>query len=85
MKSMPPPHSLAITSAVGMSVAGLLPATCTPNIVSEGCRLTKDHSSLEPERMDVDSPTNYPLSIPRKEHLWGTQALTFSARNVGTE
>jgi hypothetical protein len=48
-KSMPPLHSFAINSAVGTSMVGLLPATCTPNIVSDGCRLTRDHSSLEPD------------------------------------
>jgi hypothetical protein len=66
MKSMPPAHSLVITSAVGTSVAGLFPAICTPNIVSDGCRLTKDHSSFEPERKDVARPTRCLLSFPRK-------------------
>ena len=64
MKSMFPLDSFAINSAVGTSVVGLLPATCTPNIVSDGCRLTKDHSSLEPDRKDVARPTMYNLSFP---------------------
>src|SRR6266404_4905483 len=55
-------HSFAKTSAVGTSVAGLLPATCTPNIVSHGCRRTKDHSSLEPERKEAARPTSHSLS-----------------------
>ena len=76
IKSMPPLHSLAITSAVGTRVVGLLPATCTPNIVSDGCRLTKDHSSLEPDRIDVASPTMTPLSIPKK-HLQTPQSTHF--------
>jgi len=83
IKSMPPPHSLAISSAVGTSVAGLFPASCTPNIVSDGCRLTKDHSSLELDRKDVARPTMCYLSFPVK-YLWG-KALTFSARNVSTQ
>ena len=86
MKSMPPLHSLVITSAVETSVAGLLPATCTPNIVSDGCRLTKDHSSLEPERKDVARPTNCLLSVPGKASIYRVpQALTFSARYVSTQ
>ena len=82
MKSMPPPHSLVITSAVGTSVAGLLPAICTPNIVSDGCRLTKDHSSLEPERKDVARPTDCLLSVSQEIVR---KTLTFSARNVGSK
>jgi hypothetical protein len=66
IKSMPPSHSLAITSAMGTSVAGLLPAICTPNIFSDGCRLTRDHSSLEPDRKDVARPTRCLFSFPRK-------------------
>ena len=62
-KSMPPLHSFANTSAVGARVVGLLPAICTPNIVSEGCRRTKDHSSFEPERKEVARPTNRSLSL----------------------
>lgn len=85
MKSMPPLHSLAINSAVGTSVAGLLPATCTPNIVSDGCRLTKDHSSLEPDRKDVARPTMYHLSFPSKGSIGRHKVLTFSARNVSTQ
>ncbi len=52
------PISFAMTSAVGTSVFGLFPATCTPNIDSEGCRLTSDHSSLEPDKKDVAKPTS---------------------------
>ena len=85
MKSMPPLHSLAINSAVGTSVAGLLPATCTPNIVSDGCRLTKDHSSLEPDLKDVAKPTICHLSFPGKGCIGRYKALTFSARNVSTQ
>jgi hypothetical protein len=64
-KSIPLLHSFANSSAVGTSVVGLLPATCTPNIVSDGCRLTKDHSSLEAERKEVARPTNHfePLAV----------------------
>src|SRR6266702_2887693 len=61
-KSIPPLHSFANTSAVGASEVGLFPATCTPNIVLDGCRRTKDHSSLEPERKEVARPTNRFLS-----------------------
>ena len=85
MKSMPPLLSLAINSAVGTSVTGLLPATCTPNIVSDGCRLTNDHSSLEPDRKDVAKPTVCHLSFPRKGSIGRRKALTFSARNVSTQ
>ena len=85
IKSMPPLHSLAINSAVGTSVAGLLPATCTPNIVSDGCRLTKDHSSLGPDRKDVARPTMCNMSFPSKGSIGRRRALTFSARNVSTQ
>jgi hypothetical protein len=85
MKSMHPLDSLAISSAVGTSVVGLLPATCTPNIVSDGCRLTNDHSSLEPDRKDVARPTMCQLSFPSKGSIARRKALTFSARNVGTQ
>ena len=64
-KSMPLLHSFANTSAVGARVMGLLPAICTPNIVSDGCRRTKDHSSLEPARKEVAKPTNRTLNLPR--------------------
>lgn len=83
-KSMPPLHSFANTSAVGASVMGLLPATCTPNIVSDGCRRTKDHSSLEPARKEVAKPTNRSLSPPRvngvNKHSLSPQVM--SAPNV---
>ena len=86
MKSMPPLDSLAISSAVGTSVVGLLPATCTPNIVSDGCRLTKDHSSLEPDRKDVARPTMcHIMSFPSKGCIGRRKALTFSARDVSTQ
>ena len=74
---MPRPHSLIIVSAVGTSVAGLLPAICTPNIVSDGCRLTKDHSSLEPERKDVARPTDRLLSVSPGNSLLGDENTHF--------
>src|SRR5712671_3210430 len=85
IKSMPRPHSLAMISAVGTSVAGLLPATCTPNMVSDGCRLTKDHSSLEPERKEVARPTDYVLRFPGITSVGESRALTFSACDVSTK
>lgn len=56
-KSMFPAHSFAMISAVGTIVAGLLPAICTPKMDSEGWRRTNDHSSLDPARNEVASPT----------------------------
>jgi len=62
-KSMFPAHSLAMISAVGTRVEGLFPATWTPNIDSEGCRLTKDHSSFDPPRNEVASPTTISFKV----------------------
>src|SRR5258708_29704850 len=77
-KSMPLPlHSLAMTSAVGTSVVGLLPATCTPNIVSDGCRLTKDHSSLEPDKRAVARPTMCPMNFLKEKHILALQSTHF--------
>lgn len=47
-KSRLPAHTLPRISAAGTSSWGLLPAICIPKMDSEGCRLTRDHSSLEP-------------------------------------
>ena len=46
-----------MTSAVGTRFAGLFPATWTPKTDSDGCRRTRDHSSLEPARKEVARPT----------------------------
>jgi len=73
---MPPAHSFARISAVGTSDAGLLPATWTPNIDSEGCLLTNDHSSLDPERNEWANPTtksgeeNHQLEYGANCRLW---------------
>jgi hypothetical protein len=86
IKSMPRPHSFIIVSAVGTRVAGLLPATCTPNIVSDGCRLTKDHSSLEPERKDVARPTDRLLSVSQKiVYRVQKTPLTFSTSYISSK
>ena len=61
-----PVHSRAMTSAVGTSSEGLLPASCTPNMVSEGCLLTKDHSSFEPPRNECARPTIQRVGKARK-------------------
>lgn len=66
-KSRPPAHSRAITSAVETSVAGLLPASWTPNICSEGCRRTRDHSSFEPVRKEVARPTEDVSAQPQEK------------------
>lgn len=56
-KSRFPAHSFARISAVGTSEEGLFPAIWTPKIDSDGCLLTNDHSSFDPERNDWAKPT----------------------------
>ena len=81
-KSTFPTHSFAMTSAVGTMVTGLFPAICTPKVDSEGWRRTSDHSSLDPDRNEVASPTggSY-LSIVKQASVI---ILTFTASNVGS-
>jgi hypothetical protein len=65
-KSMFPAHSFERTSAVGTRDKGLFPATWTPKMDSEGCLRTNDHSSFDPWRKEVASPTEKhrtPLSL----------------------
>ena len=57
-KSIPLAYSLPRTSAVGTIVEGLLPASWTPKMLSEGCRRTRDHSSREEVRKEVARPTS---------------------------
>lgn len=68
-KSMPPASSLAMTSAVGTRFAGLFPATCTPNVFSEGCRRTSDHSSFDPAKNELASPTETVTCQTKGMHL----------------
>jgi hypothetical protein len=60
-KSMLPPHSFDMTSAAGTRMAGLFPASWTPNVRSDGCLRTSDHSSFDPARNDVARPTENEL------------------------
>jgi len=46
-----------MTSAVGTKLAGLLPATWMPKILSEGCLRTNDHSSFDPAKNELARPT----------------------------
>ena len=77
-KSTFPAHSFPMTSAAETIVAGLLPASCTPKMDSEGWRRTSDHSSLDPDRKDVARPTveclwascKFFCSITDFHHMW---------------
>lgn len=71
-KSMFGPNSLARTSAVGTRLLGLLPATCTPKICSEGNRRTNDHSSLDPARKEFANPTKCANDYRVELAFWGT-------------
>lgn len=55
-KSRLPANSLAMISAVGTRVAGLFPASWIPNVFSDECRRTRDHSSLDADKKEVASP-----------------------------
>lgn len=57
-KSTPPENSLPMISATEVNGAGLLPASWIPNMLSDGCLRTRDHSSLEPCKKEVASPTS---------------------------
>ena len=53
--------------------------TCTPNILSDGCLLTSDHSSFEPERKEVARPTGYERPVSNALHSiakWALYALS---------
>ena len=56
-KSRFPAHSRPMISAAGTRSVGLLPAICMPNVASDGCRRTSDHSSFEPCKKDMARPT----------------------------
>jgi len=62
-KSIPLANSLPRTSAVGTIVEGLLPASWTPKMYSDGCRRTRDHSSREEVRKEVARPTSVHATV----------------------
>lgn len=75
-KSRFPAHSRPMVSAAGTRSEGLLPASCTPNMDSEGCRRTSDHSSFEPCRKESARPTICELIEGKSD----TYSYTYSRR-----